>query len=614
MEQSIIDNLWNQFLNHSLTANNFKAMVLEGEVPVKRFEDAACGDDKLSEYLNNTLRPALSQADNEAWLRAKNSGKIGDYRIYLKAFGIAGKHATEAEEEIERMDEALWINIEKEPTIEKCNQYLEDFPDGMHFGECKTLLDDLPWILLEKKEDSTSADYENYKTLYPGKHDSECSSIINDLKAWEDADRKAHIEPFVAEIAIKAYESYLKIYGLGIPEYPSAPYIGRHAEDAKSRIANIRYDIDEIVTNLQKDKNYYYAVDLQKAVETNKTTWAKIQQVLGDDWTEKIKSYKGPSHLEKVENEETMGGFTEVYFWGVRATGKTCAIGAAIGHLRADDKYNIQCKAKGGSRRYYDQLQKLFRANSNNICELPDSTYNTSLPHLPITFNDDKGREHRVMLIDVPGEAFSAAYKKREGQDLLKTEITALTNLETQLKNKKNKKIFIFIEEYGSGVNDVIRIDGINEPPAKYSVMESLIQYISDNDAELAMNKVLTLAIVVTKCDRIEGYEKIKKAKEDEEDDEYKKLKEQEQKAVDDFTHNSEWKTVNVNLKNLMKIIGNREGKLMRAKPFTIGEVVAKNFCKFDPEYGSVIADLLIRYTPPYKRNILTILADILRS
>lgn len=597
MEQNIIDNLWNQFLGHSLSANNFKTMVLEGKVPVKRFEDAASADEKLRDYLNNTLRPALNQADQEAWQRATKSGKLEDYRIYLNAFGKDGKHSIEAEVEISKMEEALWGEIKNDPTEERCRQYQEEFPEGKYMGEVKEILDDLPWILLEKKNDAKAADYENYKTLYPGKHEPECSSIINDLKEWEEADRKGHIEPFVAQNAISAYEGYLKVYGKDFPEYSSAPYHGRYAKEALERIANIKSSIDKIVTNLQEDKNYYYPTELQNAVKNNETTWAKIGQVLGSDWAEKIKYYEKPDPLEKVENEVTIRGYTEVLFWGVRATGKTCAIGAAIGHLRSDTKYNVQCKAKGNSRKYYDQLQKLFKANTNNICELPDSTSDSSLPHIPITFNDEDGCEHRVMLIDVPGEAFSAAYKQKNGYDLLGTETTALTNLETQLRDKKNKKIFIFIEEYGSGDEDTISMDGVGDV-AKYSVMESLVQYIQENESKLAMNKVLTLNIVVTKCDRIDGYKDPVIA----------------QKAVDRFTHESDWKTVNENLRNLMRTIGDRKGKLMKAKPFTIGEVVAKNFCKFDPQYGAVIADMLTRYTPPYKKNFWTILADILRS
>lgn len=557
------ERLKNQFIGRSLSTNNFVESVTKNIVALSEYERLAETDPKLQDYLNNMLRPGLKEKDNQAWTEAKKRNTSDAYADYLSRFGQYGSHSSEAQKALKGYEQSMWQVVEgavvkDEKTLtDALNKYLDVYPDGEHNVEAREMLDDIPWHIALRR--NTLEGYLDYQQRYPHRRVGEVKDKVDALEDERDWNMAVKCD------TTDAFETYLEKHPNGI-----------HSEDARNRIENRSYE-EMYVDELKEDPNSKGCIEIQYDVENGYVSWNAIRHVYGNDKADAIQGFKPPRQLPLVQSvQKTLPRYTEVYFWGLRGTGKTCAIGATIGCLTKVFG-NIMAE-NGPGRFYFDELQRLFC--SDGICTLPLATNDDTLPFMPFQFRHTDGCDRRAQIIDVAGEVFSGIYAHErsgvEKNDYVK-------NLERLLNNSYNNKIHFFIIEYGSDNNDIIELPGYGSVP-KYQVMQAMMEYLKRN--KTLRKSTYRVYVLVTKSDKI-GPNLDRKAE------------------VNNFIRSNNWYTVVNNLKIISEqIVGKNSFK--NPIPFSIGDVFAKDLAVFHPEDARVVVDAIASACPKIRNNFFT--------
>lgn len=518
---------------------NLTNFIKEGIVTLSELIAVGLQNDKVE-----FIKKSLKADDDAAWSTACITGTAEAYSKYLTKYPD-GQHCHDAKAKLEEQENYLWERIQIDLTREELENYLSLFPNGMYIGECRNLLEDLPW--LETKRKNTISDYESYKSMYPGKHISEVEvaiNVLNDDNDWHNA-------CIIGETY--AYKHYLE-------QHPS----GKHSDEARNRIQSSA-GRDRLLSDLRANPNSHNAKDIQEKVKNNVATWDDIASVFDEEKKDAIKNYKEPSKLpESTPPQELSSGSTEVYFWGTPASGKTCALGSIISS--AKNKGIFEALSCSGHH-YMDRLSNIFGANG--ICTFPESTSINTIQEMIMNLRDEHNRNHKVTLIDLAGELFRAVYTQENDKSRLTDEQKNILNIAMPyLKDTRNNKIHFFVVEYGA-----------HDRPFEGDL--KMGNYLDNMVAYLKKEKIFTkttvgVYIIVTKCDMIDC------APED-----------RPQKAylyVENKLHSF--------LNTLQKTCDDSGVGDFQVISYSIGDVFAQNLCKFDAKDTDKVLEKLLTKTP----------------
>jgi len=489
----------------------------------------------------------LSEKEEALWEDVKIKNTVENYQKYLSCYP-KGIHTDEARSVLASLEEKFWEAIRCDLTKEGLENYVKSFPEGRHVEECKKLLEDLPYLEVKKKD--TKQAYLDYMQTNPGKHEEEV------LKRIEEIDDESDWKTACSNNTKDAYDIYLE-------KHPR----GKHRDDAISKI-KYRSGKEIFLDKLKTDPNCMSALEIQKEVENGTASWEDLEAVFGSEKIEAIKVWKKAGKLPIIEDPTIPKGYTEVYFWGTKGTGKTCVIGSVLGSLENIKKNYIPVQSD--SEVYRMMLTNLFDGK-NSICTLPDSTFTTNLPAMPFKIKDEKRKRHKLMFIDMAGEAFTGIFKARNNFNLTDEEITAVQRIEKYLMGKQhNPTIHFFVIEYGSALNEVL--PGITQ----INVLQNVAAYFQEKG--IFHKSTVGVYVIVTKCDRIPC------------------SRDERAKLANDYLSTGkmggfidllkEEYTQKAHVADFMKI------------SFSIGEVFAKNFCVFDDQDTDKIIEKLLLKTP----------------
>ena len=503
------------------------------------------------------IKSLLKEREESEYDKVMRSSDPAARVIFLRDFPES-EYAIKIQEEVSAMDDEAWKNASTSPTKESLEKYKDLFPNGNHINECNDLLDDLPFV--EACRRNTIEAYKEYEQKYPGKHTDEIRKRIKDKEddiAWETACRNN---------SVAAYEEYLR-------KFPN----GKHARDARDR-KNNRSDKELFLDDLCNDPNSYSVLQIIEKKENGTIQdFDELLEVFNDEQVTAIRNYVPPDKLDPVPYSLPEKNHTEVYFWGLKGTGKTCAIGSIIGQLTQQS--NIIPVSGSPGETYLLQLQGLFGSQKDhsdcNIIRLPGSTSMGNLPVLSFELKDKKGLTHRVSIIDVAGEVFSGIFKANQNKqkEMTGDEINAVNDLKSCLSNPWNYKIHFFIMEYGNN-------DANKEGLQKSQIMGSLAEYF--HKTNLFTKQSVAMYILATKCDRIpEGMDR--------------------KEAIENYYKDSLWK-------NFVKGISDKAKKSkitdFSILNYSIGKVFAQDLCIFDPSDADKIIDKIIKHTRGSKRGL----------
>ena len=279
----------------------------------------------------------------------------------------------------------------------------------------------------------------------------------------------------------------------------------------------------------------------------------------------KLKSPLSEIDLEKIPPLKSIpDGFTEIYFWGVPASGKTCAVGSIMSTMtNGRGVKSVMPFTNSQGSLYMMSLASSFREDV--VCTLPPRTKVEETFEMRYQITDDDNKEHGLAFIDLSGELFECMHLSRaHGKKYLSPkQQNALNVLEDILVNNrsKNPKIHFFVIEYGSENN---RYKGLTQQ----QLLQSCLNYLDDKS--ILKDNTIGSYLIITKADKAGDNANI---------GEY----------IDEYYGGF----YNGLVQRMTKWgINTRKGKSqVKRFPFSIGDVCFQKWCLYDSEWTQYIIE-----------------------
>ena len=275
------------------------------------------------------------------------------------------------------------------------------------------------------------------------------------------------------------------------------------------------------------------------------------------------------------------GNTTEVYFWGIPSSGKTCALGTILAAARgATVAKSMKVEACQGSL-YQMKLSQIFK-RENFYCTLPGRTPVDTNFAIRTVIEDFGRKDHPVTLIDMAGELFCSILWKKHGlEDNIKdNHLKALEEFEKMLVTNKsdNPKYHFFIIEYGEGEK---KYKGFDQD----TYLEYGIRFLSEKG--VLSDAKNGLFVIVTKTDLVR-----RDISEDEDPNQY----------LLGFL-NERYPNFFALLQQYCERNGICGGNFPPPIPFDIGEVCFKNYCQVKTERANEVVRLLLSPPKPQQKK-----------
>lgn len=416
----------------------------------------------------------------------------------------------------------------------------------------------------------------------------EFNESVKNNGGWDSAEKRKKIQASLRKRdddiynvavntnTVEAFQQYLSILPNGnhIVEVQEKIKILNDAANVEKRKFEER---EKMLREIKEDINVYTPDEIIKKL--NSEVLDDLCLELGID-AQMIKDYREPPlKFNDIPQNETdvPEGYTDVFFWGIPSSGKTCALAAIFNTIKKD--YSMEapdCEKKFGAT-YRDSLVNIF--NINKDCGyLPGRTNQDRTQYMPFLFyKRGKKNKRKISFFELSGEVFKFFYEKANGAEIIddysREDIEKSFKTLNLLLNSNNQKIHFFFIDYNQETKHTI--DDNNLTQSNY--LEAAATYFRDNN-NILKKRTDAVYVVVTKSDEIKGDNRAESAK----------LFLQE------------------NFGSFMDVLQNQCKKNdveFKVKLFSIGDVYFKKICKIDRSYSTAIVNDLLERVKPVTNN-----------
>lgn len=370
-------------------------------------------------------------------------------------------------------------------------------------------------------------------------------------KVWKEAQKQN---------TIAGYNDYVK-------KYPH----GKYTTIASTTIAGLKVIENEsrksqYLRELKKDINAYRSTQLIEAgisIADLQDAELNIPQEILEIYSRKsVLADIGIAPSTKSEIEEIEDKRTEVYFWGITSSGKTCTLASILHNARRTNE------KQGTGTRYFQSLANIFMEGTGT---LPQGNASGRFQTYSFDLLDNKKRQYPITLIDLPGEMIKHLGEIYNGEKRLR-EQPSIQNLLEIMKDKKNPKYHFFIVDITNNNRD--HIDGL----AQWNYLSNLANFFKQEEPDIFNSQTAGIAILFTKSDLLS-----------------RDRNEQEEKAKK-ILNGEYFENFNDTLKEIAfakRIIRSMEDEL-KIIPFSIGDVYFKDKCVHNSEPAQEVIEYLI--------------------
>lgn len=407
----------------------------------------------------------------------------------------------------------------------------------------------------------TKEDYEEYLRKFPkGKHREDARNKILSMNAPEP-------NPIPTPDLNKRYEGKRLLEEIIEDNKNNRSNFLSELENNKQYISK-----EDILSCLEENRNLFVLSEMKKVKEIfsiSEEEIAKTLSVDGDVIYKLFKKEDQPRDLSRPvqqNSDESIPPCTEVYFWGVPSSGKTCALGAILRCFEIAD-FSIIRYGESSDVAYMGDLISCFKDKGRGYCVLPRSTFVKDLYQMRFVLRKDKN-EFPFTFIDISGEACRTMSDDLRGDLEHHSDIedktdreSVLDNLNKLLKSEKNRKIHFFVCEHNAA-------DKEYEGKDQSTLLQEIATYI---DKHKVFNKSTdAIYLLITKADNSVSQETVKEyAKEH-----YKAFR----NTMKAYCQNYE-----INDGNIVAI------------PFSIGNAFLGNYCIYDHEPSEVVIKEILK-------------------
>ena len=362
--------------------------------------------------------------------------------------------------------------------------HLNKYPMSAHHDE----IDENVWNITDKENVQQLQDY---KVLFPkGKYVGEANARLNAIVEWN---------------RVRDSDDIIVVFNY-IHNNPKSPY-KNEAELLFMKLKQREIDI------MRHEPNRYEVSRLQDLVKLGIFTEHDLisKGVMTENVWNTLNSIDVkkdlPDIYEAMQNSEAEcpEGFTDVYFFGIPSTGKTCVL------MGLSCTSSLQVNLASSGAPYVEALRQY-------------TDYGMTVPHTPGDFvttlkatisekKDDMVIKHNVNLVEMSGEEFAFGITNNEAREFSFEEMgTGVTEL---LRNDNRKVFFLIIDPTTNIVRFNREYDEYDEQTGekihklKYAVvnqkilMQKIVNIFQDPANSDIMKKVDSIHIIVTKADTL---------------------------------------------------------------------------------------------------------------
>lgn len=407
------------------------------------------------------------------------------------------------------------------------------------------------------------------------------SAISKLLKAAEQADDNAwETVRFGNEITIADW----------ISKNPG----NKHIQDAEDRINSLRAERERIesqkqglLDNIRHNPNIYNPIEIRDFLSNGTITEQELRDYCNvpQSAINNLDNIKAPTlHLGKTP-DSIPDGYTEVYFWGYKGSGKTCALGAILHMAYIKGYLNI---AKGPGNRYAYNLTHIFSDDGAANDFLPAPTPLDTTQYLPFTLKKpSESRTRSVSLIELSGEVFQCFAHIITGEPFpTHSHEMTFNYLNSFLKSNNRKMHFFFID-----FDKENKTDDNGMKQSDYLAAAS--NYFKINDVFGKTSDAIY--VVLTKSDLMR-------------DDAGNPVKREKwmEYAKQNLNGPNYISFINT-LRDICKKYSINGGKLT-VEPFSLGKVYFNEICDFDGTSAERIVEILMDRIAGTRKSILDVL------
>lgn len=569
----------NKILNNWLEYNprELADFIKKGVISLNDLIDE-CGIDAKTENdvkaeLERELQQAMSVvlntqdvAEIEAFLSTYDSTLDGGQKGQLQQ-RIASLRAQEERQRLKQIEEQMnreWEMLRIRRDEAEIRAFRERYPGYSRMDEVNALLERIHWEDVDRKweqlrqsrpSERALEDFKRKHQGYPciGEVDALLNQLLNGLASMDDLVDKI--------------------------EATTNPRI--IVQDIDEALTTGQITINDLIEKLKVHPNLLSAGILRELEDRGRLRKSDLREVYDLELIKVYNRDESPVQFAFAEPiNELQEPFSEIYFWGIPSSGKTCALGALLSTL--DTVYDEDCnwsavqplnQCQGFA--YLNQLKTLFRGQDRYFV-LPQSTPSGSIYEMSYHINSkDRKKTYPISFIDLAGELFRAMYLSDIRVPLssqLEEGLQVLRNVFANNTKHSNRKVHFFVLEYGGHAR---LYDGLPQEVYLQSAMnwlENLGVFNQGTDA---------IYLLITKCDKLGNANMqsgLKSYLESEYGGFYRSLK----MICEKYQIN---------------------GKQLEVFPFSIGEVYMQSYCKFVPDYAIHVLNKILQHAAPIRNT-----------
>lgn len=498
-----------------------------------------CEEPDFSNIMRKEVKTLLETEEDNAWKRVEATNTIEEYDSYLRSYP-EGRHRQEAREAKKRLQAAKESNLtEKEwEQLDKNNEsavrkFMSENPNSPYKDKAQSLL--------------RRTSRQRYAV-------SAIKSLKNDIKGEEDPNRIITI----------------------IKEY----------------IANGSISVDQLYDEIKKEPNLLSAVVIEGLEKAEILTLQDLEEHcrIGAHFLRFIANESLDTPVIDV-NVRPINSITpkttEIYFWGIPSSGKTCALGSIISEARYGGyvdfaEPDIHCQGY----EYMTKLSQIFNSSAE-VFKLPEGTQADEIYEMSFTLKKHD-MDYPVTFIDLAGETIHSMFLSNSNLPLNTKQKTGLDIACKILKGNggTNRKIHFFVLEY-NGHNKTFK------DLTQDSLLTGAMAFIKDSG--IFKTETDAIYLLVTKAD-LTGCNTC----------------ETRNQAIGDYLKKYYGHIYN-GLKRLCVENEINDGEV-DIIPFSLGEVCLQTLCRLDKETASTVVELILSRAKGFKTGKLAKLINKLKK
>ena len=479
----------------------------------------------------------------------------------------------EVKHKLESGDSDEWNKVQAERTVEAVNRYLSSYPDGQFRSQARALkaqleqkaqddlkksVTDVAWSIVDKTDINALRQF--VREFPTSIHANEANNLINNLLL--DEIMGVDVETLVSQIGQFQTDQRLT----------PAQKDNNIIDVIERFLSEQKITKDEFLKKIAEDHNLLNAGVVKRLI--NKGT-ISIADLLGINIDrlfiqkmfngESAQSFATPEKLEKINKQST-----EVYFWGIPSSGKSCALGAILS-VAASGRVARSMDPDTESQGYGYMMKLINLFQNGEVGTLMEGTSVDSFYEMGFDLIDNESKIHPITCIDMAGELMRCMFKANAGDPMSETDEVMLDTMTKVLIDNRstNRKMHIFVIEYGA---ENRFYEGL--PQRVY--LEGAVSYIKNTG--IFRKDTDAIYIMITKADKAKNATR------------------------DTFTNyiNEKYLGFYNGLEQICKDNEINKGKVEKLA-FSLGDVCFQNYCRFNSRPAENVVNLILQRSASYR-------------